>query len=129
MAIRKPSIEALISNAADFVKETAGAVAERVEVLPHLAGDSLAEAKEDLQQIIGKLNDARKSLFGNVHEIFEKRGIDAIEECAIDIDPAKRENNCLFARLLHDVFQGRDGIEIPQDVCEYYSNGNGRPIG
>src|SRR3990167_9959339 len=120
----KPSIEALISNAVDFVGETVGAVAERIDVLPHLDGDTLTSAKQDLHQLVGKLREARYALF-SPSEIFEKKGI-TVDEFEIDTSADNPDNDCKFARLLHDVFNGRDGVEFPQDVHEYYSNGNGR---
>ena len=115
MAIdKKPSVEALISNAVDLIGEKAGAIEERIEVLPHLIGDTLASAKEDLQRVIGQLKDARLSVFNNIGDIFNK-----------DEDPVIEFHDEGMTRLLADLFKEN----LTEEDYNLLTHDNGRPVG
>ena len=111
----KPSVEALISNAVDFVDETVGAVAERIDVLPKLDGETLASAKEDFQRLLGKLKDVRLSIF-SPSEAFTKND-----------DPVVELHDEGITRLLADVAHMFMGLS--DEVHDLLSHDNGRPVG
>lgn len=125
---KKSTLAADLTASTNFLDEPA--VKDRVDLL-HEAGD-IPDVRGMLQEVIKKC--ASPDVMAGSSNLwldpgdFQKEGIDAIDECEIDMDLDNPDNDCKFARLLHDTFNGREGVELPSDVTAYYSNGNGREV-